>query len=108
MTGFIEVRTTTSTVEDARMIADTLMEKRIAACIQIIGPMESIYVWEGSRHRDDEYLLLIKTSLELYPQVRVEIEGVHPYDVPEIISMPITGSSGPYLAWMEDSLTENR
>ena len=103
MTDFIEVRTTTGTKEDAESIAGSLVEKELAACVQIIGPMTSVYRWKGEVQEEEEYLLLIKTRSSLFPDVRMLIEEQHPYDVPEIISVPITGSSGPYLIWMEEN-----
>jgi periplasmic divalent cation tolerance protein len=103
MTDFIEVRTTTNSKEDAESIAGPLIENSLAACVQIIGPMTSIYKWRGDVEMEDEYLLVIKTRSSLFPDVRMMIEEMHPYDVPEIISLPITGSSTQYLEWMEEN-----
>jgi periplasmic divalent cation tolerance protein len=103
MTDFIEVRTTTSTKEDAESIAGPLVENKLAACVQIIGPITSIYRWKGEIEEEEEFVLLIKTRSTMFPDVRMMIEEEHPYDVPEIISVPITGSSGPYLDWMEEN-----
>ena len=101
MTDFIEVRTTTSTRADAESIAGILVDSKLAPCVQIIGPMRSIYRWKDEVEQEDEYLLLIKTRTALFPDVRMTIEENHPYEVPEIISIPITGISSPYLNWME-------
>lgn len=101
MTDFIEVRTTTGSREDAESIAGPLVESRLAACVQIVGPITSIYRWKGDVELEEEFLLLIKTRSIKFPDVRMLIEENHPYEVPEIISVPITGSSASYLEWME-------
>ena len=93
MTDFIEVRTTTASKEDAESIAGPLVETGLAACVQIIGPINSIYRWKGDIEIEEEFLLLIKTRSTKFPDVRMLIEENHPYEVPEIISIPITGSS---------------
>ena len=103
MTDFIEVRTTTGSRVDAESIAGPLVEKRLAACVQIVGPITSIYRWKGDVELEEEFLLLIKTRSKTFPDVRMLIEENHPYDVPEIISVPITGSSASYLDWMEEN-----
>ncbi|MGA1872967.1 MAG: divalent-cation tolerance protein CutA [Thermoplasmatota archaeon] len=104
MTGFIEVRTTTSEREDADKIAEGIVRDKLAACVQVIGPISSTYRWKDGIETEDEFLLLIKTRSDLFPDVRMFIEENHPYEVPEIISVPITGSSGPYLEWMEENI----
>jgi len=103
MTDFIEVRTTTANREDAESIAGPLVESRLAACVQIVGPITSIYRWKGDVELEEEFLLLIKTRTSQFPDVRMLIEENHPYDVPEVISVPITGSSASYLNWMEEN-----
>ena len=105
MTGFIEVRTTTSKREEADEIATKLVEAKLAACVQVVGPISSTYRWKGSVENESEFLVLIKTRSDMFPEVRMFIERDHPYDVPEIISIPISGSSGPYLDWLEENLS---
>ena len=103
MTGSIEVRTTTPTKHDAESIAEKLVEERLAAFVQVVGPVSSTYRWKGKVEVENEFMLLIKTRSDMFPEVRMHIERDHPYEVPEIVSLPITGSSGPYLAWMEEN-----
>ena len=105
MTGFIEVRTTTSDKSDADLIAGNLIKEKLAACVQVVGPISSTYRWKGKVEKESEFLLLIKTRSDLFPDVRMVIERDHPYEVPEIISVPITGSSGPYLEWLEENIS---
>ena len=100
MEDTIQVMTTTGTKNDARMVARTLVEKRLAACVQIIGPVTSIYRWEGAIEEAEEYLCLIKTPARLYQQVEAAIRDVHPYDVPEILAVPVAIGSDAYLAWL--------
>jgi len=104
MKGYIQVVTTTSTKAEAQRIAEVLLERRLSACVQILGPMESTYWWEGKRERAEEWLCLIKTKDDLYPQVEETIREVHPYEVPEIIALPITAGYRGYLRWMEGEL----
>jgi len=105
MTGFIEVRTTTSKRDEADEIAMRLVEAKLAACVQVVGPISSTYRWKGKVENESEFLVLIKTRSDMFPEVRMFIERNHSYDVPEIISVPITGSSGPYLDWMEQNIS---
>jgi len=103
MTEFIEVRTTITEKEEAEDIAEKLVREHLAACVQVVGPITSMYRWEGKLEAEEEYLLLIRTRKTMFPDVRMRIEELHTYELPEIISIPIVGSSGPYLDWMEES-----
>jgi len=97
---FIQVVTTTERKEDAEKIARTLVEEKLAGCVQIIGPLASIYRWEGSVEHGEEWLCSIKTSHKLYSAVETSIKKLHPYDVPEIIALPIVAGSVEYLRWL--------
>jgi periplasmic divalent cation tolerance protein len=103
MTEFIEVRTAISEKEEADEIAEKLVREHLAACVQVVGPITSAYRWEGKLEVEEEFLLFIKTRKSMFPDVRMRIEELHTYELPEIISLPIVGSSGPYLDWMEES-----
>ena len=100
MQSFILISTTTENKTDAESIAAVLLAKRLAACVQIIGPIQSRYWWENAIQQSDEFLCLIKTSSDLYQKVEEAILSVHPYDVPEIVALPIIEGSSSYLSWI--------
>ena len=101
---FIQVITTTAQREDAEKIAEVLVEKRLAACVQIIGPIRSIYRWKGNIEREKEWQCLIKTRRDLFDEVEQAIRAIHPYETPEIIALPIIKGSTDYLAWLQEEL----
>jgi periplasmic divalent cation tolerance protein len=100
MTTYLQVSTAVSTQDDANKIATALIERRLAGCVQIVGPVQSIYRWHGVVERADEWLCLIKTSAELYASVEGSIRELHSYECPEIIATPIVAGSEGYLAWL--------
>jgi periplasmic divalent cation tolerance protein len=88
----------------ARQIAQALLEKRLAACVNISSPVNSQYIWHGSISDDEEVLLFIKTRAALFFDHLVPmIQSLHPYDVPEIIALPISFGSQKYLDWIDES-----
>ncbi len=89
--------------ESAERMATTLVEERLAACVNLVPGLTSIYRWQGTLHREPEYLLLIKTTAARFKPVRERIRALHPYEVPEIIALPIRDGDPAYLNW----LTEN-
>jgi periplasmic divalent cation tolerance protein len=104
MADYIQVSTTTENEEDARKIARELIEKRLAACVQRIGPIKSTYWWEDKVNEEEEWLLIIKTRDEMFVEVEEAIKGGHPYEVPEIIASPIIKGNKDYLDWMEEEI----
>jgi periplasmic divalent cation tolerance protein len=104
MTNKRLVLTTTTSLEEARKIARALVESRLAACVNIIPKIESVYRWEEKVEEAQEYLLLIKTTADAFPGVRDKIQGLHSYDVPECIALPVDEGSEAYLKWIDDSL----
>jgi periplasmic divalent cation tolerance protein len=104
MEGFIQVTTTTEKREDAERIAHALVEARLAACVQIVGPITSIYRWKGKIETAGEWLCLIKSRKEKYGAVEQTIRSLHPYETPEIIAVPLTAGSRDYLGWLGDQL----
>ncbi len=106
MHEYIQVATTVAAEEDARAIAGVLVEKRLAACVQVIGPMISHYRWQGKIETAGEYLCLAKSRVALYPEIEAEIKAIHPYKVAEIIATPITAGSNEYLAWLRAEVKE--
>lgn len=100
MSEFILVTTTASTKEDAAKIAAALLEGRLAACVQILGPIESRYWWNGKIEQSTEWLCLIKTIRGKFPAVEAAIRSNHSYEVPEIVACPIELGSELYLEWL--------
>ncbi|WP_044528191.1 divalent-cation tolerance protein CutA [Herbaspirillum sp. B65] len=86
----------------AERIADALVEQGLAACVNILAPARSVYRWQGKVQHDTELPLLIKTTQARYQELEQAIVQLHPYDVPEIIALPITAGLPAYLAWMQD------
>ncbi len=104
MEGFIQVTTTTETKADAERIALALVEARLAACVQIVGPIESIYRWKGKIETAGEWLCLIKSREENYGAIEQTILSLHPYETPEIVVAAIIGGSRAYLDWLRGQL----
>jgi periplasmic divalent cation tolerance protein len=85
----------------ALQIAHHIVELQVAACVNILAPCRSVYRWQGTVEEATEIPLLIKTTADRYPDLERAIKSVHPYEVPEIIAMPITAGLPSYLAWVE-------
>jgi len=100
--GSIQVTTTAAARADAEKIARALVERRLAACVQVAGPVSSTYRWRGDIETAQEFLCIIKTRAELFEKVEFAIRELHPYETPEIIATPITGGSADYLKWLAD------
>ncbi len=103
-TPFVQVSTTLAAREQADMLARRLVEARLAACVQIVGPVTSVYRWKGEVSRDEETLLLIKTRQDLVDRIEALFQEAHPYEVPELIATPVAQGGGAYLAWLGESL----
>jgi periplasmic divalent cation tolerance protein len=106
MTEALIVTTTCETPEQARAIARLLVEQHLAACVQILPGIHSVYRWQGAIEESPELLLLIKTSQTRWPLLEAAIRAAHPYEVPEIVAVPVAQGSASYLAWLDASLTE--
>ncbi len=104
MTNYIQAITTTETKTDAQTIARAVVEKRLAACVQIIGPITSTYRWQEKIETAEEWLCIIKSRQDLYPALEETILKIHPYDVPEILAVPVTAGHKDYLKWLDDEL----
>ena len=104
MTEYIQVMTTVEHKADAEKIAKTLVEKRIAACVQIIGPLTSYFQWQGKLDSAQEYLCLIKSRMDLFTELEDAIKSMHPYEIPEILATPITKGGKDYLNWLAAEL----
>lgn len=100
MSDFIQVTTTAPSKEEAGRIAQTLVESKLAACAQVMGPIESHYRWKGALEQSTEWLCLVKTRRANYAAVEAAIRANHSYEVPEIVASPIEAGSESYLAWL--------
>lgn len=100
----IVVLTTTSTEKEAEKLARKILATRLAACVQILPQMKSLYVWEGTIQADNENLLVIKTSKDNFSQLREFISENHSYDTPEIVALETAGVSEKYAKWLSDSV----
>ena len=104
MTDYIQVSTTTETEHSAQEIAAALVEQRLAACVQVSGPVESVYRWQGKVQQSQEWLCTAKTRASLFPQVEAAIRELHTYECPEIVAVPIADGSAAYLTWLGEQV----
>lgn len=104
MEEYIQVLTTTGKREDAEKIAKALIEKRLAGCTQIVGPITSTYWWKGNVETAEEWLCFIKSKKALYQELEKVIKEIHPYEIPEIIAMSISAGNKDYLEWLNNEL----
>jgi periplasmic divalent cation tolerance protein len=91
-------------MDTAETIADTLVTEQLAACVNIIPGITSVYRWEGAVRKDPELLLLIKTAAHVRPLVEQRVQSLHPYELPEIIAVSIQTGQKDYIKWITDSL----
>jgi periplasmic divalent cation tolerance protein len=104
MVAHLLVITTLGDEEDAARVAKALVERRLAACVNIVGPIRSIYRWQGKIEDDSERLLLIKTRADRFTDLERAIGEIHPYDVPELIAVPIERGAAAYLGWIDENV----
>ena len=100
MTEFVQVMTTIDSREGAQKLAESTVEKRLAACVQVLGPLTSTYWWQGKMETAEEWLCLMKTRQEMYAEVEAHIQANHPYAEPEILATPVVAGSRGYLDWI--------
>lgn len=86
--------------QTAQALAHALVSEHLAACINILGPLSSIYQWDGQLEQATEHLLIIKTTTTAYPQLEARLSALHPYEVPEIMALPVSQGAGSYLHWL--------
>jgi len=101
---YIQVFTTTEKKKDAEKIAMTLVEKKLAGCIQVVGPVTSTYQWKGNIETAEEWLCIIKSKRTLYSELEKAIKEMHTYEIPEITAISIVTGSKDYLKWLSDEL----
>ncbi len=82
----------------------SLVEKRLVACVNMVGPVRSVFLWKGKVEDESERLLLMKTRADRYAELETAIQELHPYDVPEVIAIPIERGSQAYLSWVDENV----
>ena len=102
---FVVVLVTAGSVEEAERLARTLVEERLVGCANVVGPIRSIYRWQGAVCRDDEHLLLIKTTPARYPELEARVLALHTYENPEVIAVPVEKGAAGYVEWILKSVT---
>ncbi len=107
-TEALQVTTTTSGRGDAETLAEAILNQRLAACVQISGPIESRYWWNGRLETAAEWLVTIKTRRDLYKSLESLLLELHPYDQPEIIGTAITEVSSGYLKWLDEQVSQKK
>ncbi|MGH9148276.1 MAG: divalent-cation tolerance protein CutA [Vicinamibacterales bacterium] len=103
MTDCVLVWTTLGADADARTLAETLVNERLAACVTVQAPMDSVYRWRGSVEHERERQILIKTTTERVPALAARVRELHPYELPEFLVTPVVSGSEGYLAWLRES-----
>lgn len=100
MTDALVALSTVGSAEDARRIARALVERRLAACVSVVPGLTSVYSWKGAVETGDEVLLVIKTRRARFEDLRAALVELHPYDLPELIALPVEAGHAPYLDWL--------
>ncbi|HEX4922242.1 MAG TPA: divalent-cation tolerance protein CutA [Candidatus Bathyarchaeia archaeon] len=101
MKAFIQISTATNSKVSADKIAKNLLQERLAACVQVVGPIHTSYWWNGKLEHAKEWLCLVKARLKDYPRIEGAIRRAHPYEIPEVLASPIVQGSVTYLRWLQ-------
>jgi periplasmic divalent cation tolerance protein len=104
VSDYLQVLTAAGSEQEAERISAALVERRLAACVQVLGPVASRYRWQGEIETAREWLCLAKTGAGRYEEIEAAIRELHSYDEPEIVATPIVAGSKGYLAWLGDSV----
>ena len=104
MTDKIVVLTTCASEQDAERLAHALVGEQLAACVNVVPQIRSFYRWKGELETAGEFLLIIKTSRDLFDALKLELERLHPYEVPEVLALPIVAGGENYLNWLGQNL----
>ena len=105
---FVVVLVTAEGADEAAGIGRTLVEERLAACANVVGPIRSIFRWKGAIEDAAEHLLLLKARAADVPALEARVRDLHSYDVPEVLALPVQASSRPYLDWLAESTRRGR
>lgn len=101
---YVLVLVTASSIEEAKVIADNLVEHRLAACVSIIEKVHSIYWWKGAKEASEEALLILKSQEDVLDEMVERVKKLHSYENPEIVALPIVGGSDAYLRWIGEEV----
>ncbi len=104
MTEYVVALSTVGQAEDAQRIARALVERRLAACVNVISGLTSVYRWKGKIEADPEHLLVIKTRQDRVAEIKAVLPSLHPYEVPELVVLAIEDGYPPYLSWIGESV----
>ena len=104
MTGHLVVLSTVARAEDAERIGRALVEAGLAACVNVLPAVTSIYRWKGTLEKEEERLLLIKTRADRFDALKQALVSLHPYEVPEVLALPVADGHQPYLDWLDESV----
>lgn len=104
MSEYALVLSTCPNGDVSQRLAQTLVEEKLAACVNVVPGLRSFYVWQGRAESSDEQLLIIKTRVHVYPQLEKRLQELHPYELPEILMIPVNAGLPPYLAWISSSV----
>jgi periplasmic divalent cation tolerance protein len=104
---YLQVLTTVASEEEAERLGEALVERRLAACVQVVGPISSRYRWQGKVETAREWICLAKTEAARYPEVEAAIGELHSYDEPEIVATPIVAGNAGYLDWVSHSVGDS-
>lgn len=102
------VLVTTGSRAEAEAIGGALVDERLAACVNVVGPIRSIYRWQGAVERADEHLLLVKARAADLDALEARVRELHPYDVPEFLALPVIAGSTEYLTWLAGATDRGR
>ena len=105
MSGRVVALSSVGSAEDAERLARALVERRLAACVNVVPGVVSHYRWKGEICRDEERLLVIKTRAERIEALRAALAELHPYELPELVALEISDGNPAYLEWLDDSVT---
>lgn len=102
--SYIVIFVTASSRQEAEKIAQHLLEEKLVACVNIVGPVFSRFYWAEKIDCAEEYLMLMKTKADLFEAVATKVKALHSYEVPEVIALPVVAGSDGYLAWLDNVL----
>ena len=106
MSDYIQIQITFPTAELARETATRLVQKKLVACAQVCGTVQSVYTWKGVYETSEETLLLAKTTLSFFERIEAAVRADHPYECPQIVALPIVAANADYLDWLNQQLCD--
>lgn len=104
MAGVVQIITTVASKDEGERIARALLEQRLAACVQLVGPISSLYWWQGKIEHSEEWLCIVKSEQRLFAQIEHTIKSLHSYEVPEVLAVPVSAGSDAYFQWLHKEL----